>query len=151
MGENSENPSAYISEKWGSTYEALCKGEHSIYEKMTTLFTLCADIGYLNDERSALEKKKDIFKWFTLDSEGEVPVLTAIAWNAKNRDLGVLSDRKEIITISSEFAEAGMQYLYNEYFNEFVDDGHFLRPDKVNVFEIAQIVEGLRQKQNIFE
>ncbi len=150
MFEASDNPSAYISKKWEHIYDVLCRGD-SIFDQMTNLFTLCAAIGYQNDERHHLENKKGIFKWINLNSENDIPVLTGIAWASENRNLAVLSDKKKIIEITSEFSEAGMQYLHENYFEDYMQDGQFMNSDKLNIeFDLAQIIEGLRQKQSLF-
>ena len=150
MSEASDNPSAYISKKWEGIYDVLCRRE-SVFDQMTNLFTLCAAIGYQNDNRLQLENRKDIFKWVSLNPENDIPVLTAIAWSAEDRDLVVLSDRKKIIEIACEFSEAGMQYFYENFFEDHMQDGRINNPDKLNIeFNLAQIIEGLRQQQSLF-
>ena len=152
MDETFSNPAAYISEKWRFLYETLCQGEYSVFSQMTGLFTLCASIGYNNQTRSELEKpRRDIFKWITLNQETEVPVLTSITWGTLERDTALLTDRKQIIEISQEFAEGGMQYLHDQFFEDHIQDGQLIRPKTLDIeFNLAQIIEGLRRKQSLF-
>jgi hypothetical protein len=97
------------------------------------------------------ENKKGIFRWTNLNSETNVSVLTAIAWDARKRELAVLLDRRKIMDIASEFAEGGMQYLYDNFFEDYMQDGQLIRPEKLDIeFNLAQIIEGLRQKQSVF-
>lgn len=151
MSESTENPMAYISKRWESLYEVLCKRD-SVFDQMTNFFTLCAAIGHLNGEVKAPVDKKGIFRWSNLNSETEVSILTAMAWDARERDLSVLVDKKRIMDIASDYAESGMQYLYDNFFEDYMQDGQLLRPEKLDIeFNLAQIVEGLRQKQSIFQ
>lgn len=150
MQETSDNPMAYISKRWESIYDVLCRGD-SVFDQMTNLFTLCATIGHLNGEKTQPENKKGIFRWINLNSETEVSILTAIAWDARERELAVLADKRNIMDITCDFAEGGMQYLYDNFFEDHMQDGQLLRPEKLDIeFNLAQIVEGLRQKQSVF-
>ena len=150
MRKTSDNPAAYISEKWKDIYQKLCRGEGSLFNHMTGLFTLCASIGYLNDQKSPLEKRKDIFKWTSLNPDTEIPVLTAIAWGAKERDLSLLSDRKIILKNAGEFDEAGMAYLHEQFFEDYWQEGPLIPPDKSDLaFHLAQSIEELRRNQSV--
>jgi hypothetical protein len=150
MHEFSDNPMAYISKRWESVYDALCRGD-SVFDQMTNLFTLCATIGHLNGEERKPVDKKGIFRWTNLNGETDVSILTAIAWDARVRDLAVLTDKRTILDIACDYAEAGMQYLYDNFFEDHIQDGQLLRPEKLNIeFNLAQIIEGLRQKQSVF-
>lgn len=152
MIQQSDNPSAYISKKWENIYETLCRGGDKIFSQMTNLFVLCASIGYVNDSKHPLDKnKKDIFRWINLNIEEDVTILTAIAWDTKQRDLAVLPDRKIIINVASEFAEGGIQYLHDNYFEDYMQDGQLICSKNLDIeFDLAEIVEGLRKKQSIF-
>ena len=157
MSELFENPMAYIGDKWEDIYKKLCKNEDSgissVFDQMTSLFTLCASIGHLNQTSKKLEKSKGIFRWSNLNQEREVSVLTAIAWDSQGRDLSVLENKKRIMELACDYAEAGMQYLYDNFFEDHMHDGQLGRIDKLDVeFNLAQILEGLRQKQqNVFD
>lgn len=150
MLESSDNPMAYISKKWESIYDVLCRGD-SIFDQMTNLFTLCAAIGHLDGAQKQLENKKGIFRWTNLNSESDISVLTAVAWDSNERDLSVLEDKRQIMDIACRFAEGGMRYLYSNFFEDHIQDGQLLRPEKLDIeFNLAQIIEGLRQKQSDF-
>ena len=103
MLETSDNPMAYISKRWESLYDVLCRGD-SVFDQMTNLFTLCATIGHLNGEENQPENKKGIFRWINLNSETEVSILTAIAWDARERELALLPDKRKIMDIVCGFA-----------------------------------------------
>ena len=144
----SENPATfYISQKWHFLYERLCQGENKIFDKMASLFTLCATIGDCHKKEEKLKERKGIFRWSNLDAN-ERAVLTAIAWKSNNRDLETLSNQKQIIEITMEFAEGGMQYLYDEILEDyFPDESNISYPRLELEFPLAQIIEGLRRKQ----
>ena len=150
MFESPDNPMAYINKKWGNIYDELCRGD-SIFDQMTNLFTLCAAIGHLNGKQKQLENKKGIFRWTNLNSESDISVLTAIAWDSSERDLSVLEDKRKIMDIACRFAEGGMRYLYSNFFEDHMQNGQLLRPEKLDIeFNLAQIIEGLRQQQSVF-
>lgn len=149
MVESSENPMAYISKRWESIYDGLCRGD-AIFDQMTNLFVLCAAIGHLNGEAKRPEERKGIFRWANLNHESDATILTAIAWDSRERSLALLTDRKKIMDIACDFAEGGMQYLHDNYFEDFMQDGQIIRPEKLDIeFNLAQIIEGLRQKQSL--
>ena len=146
-----ENPMAYISKKWKGVYDALCKGETAIFDQMTNLFTLCVTIGHLMEKTKPLENKEGIFRWSNMHSETDVPILTAVAWDFRQRNMDILSSNKQIMEIGCEFAEAGMQYLHDNLLEDYLENGQLDFPKKFNVeFALAQEVEGLRQQQSIF-
>lgn len=150
MLESSDNPMAYINKRWESIYDVLCRGD-SIFDQMTNLFVLCAAIGHLNRVTKKPEDKKGIFRWTNLNPNSDVTILTAIAWDAGARDLALLTDRKMIMDIGCDYAEGGMQYLHDNFFEDFMQNGQLLRPEKLDVeLNLAQIIEGLRQKQSVF-
>ncbi len=151
MLESTENPMAHISKRWESLYDVLCKRD-SIFDQMTNLFTLCATIGHLNGEEKTPVDKKGIFRWSNLNPETDVSILTAMAWDARERDLAILADKRRIMEIACDYAESGMQYLYDNFFEDYMQDGQLLRPEKLDIeFNLAQIIEGLRQKQSLFD
>lgn len=151
MSEQSDNPMAYIDKRWEHIYEVLCRGENAIFDQMTNLFTLCASIGHLNREEKSLDNKKGIFRWANLHSVTDISILTAIAWDDRERDLAVLSNKNKIMEIACNYAEGGMQYLHDNFFEDHMQDNQLHRPEKLDIeFNLAQIVEGLRQQQSVF-
>jgi hypothetical protein len=155
MTETSDNPTAYISGKWEHLYDKLCKGSESIFDQMTSLFTLCATIGHIIERPIEVTKpKKDIFKWINLNEDNNITVLSTIAWSSLHRDLSVLPNKKKIMEIACNYAEGGMQYLFENYFEDHVsiENGNYLfHIEKLDIeFDLAQIVEGLRQEHSIF-
>ena len=153
MSELSNNPMANINPEWDNIYETLCRGNESVFSQMTSLFTLCAAIGHLIQDFRTLKKKTGKFRWINLNQETEISILSAIAWDHGNRDLQLLSDYKQILDIASEYAEGGMHYLYDNFFEDYMVNGQLNRPDKLDMeFNLAQLIEGLRQqqKENLF-
>ena len=151
MSEPSSTPIAYISTKWRGVYEALCKGDTAIFAQMGSLFTLCATIGHLLGESKAPENRDALFRWLTLRSEIDVPILTAIAWDASERNMAILIQEREIVEICCGFAESGMSYLYDNLLEEFMENGQLEFPKSFDFeFALAQEIEGLRKKNSIF-
>jgi hypothetical protein len=152
MTDFNNNPMIYINPEWDNLYDTLCRGTDSVFNQMTSLFTLCAAIGHLIQEPRPLKKKVGKFRWANLNQELDVSVLSAIAWDHENRELKVFSDNKRIIDIACDYAEGGMQYLFENFFEDhLMDNGQLNRPDKLDLeFNLAQIIEGLRQQHSIF-
>jgi len=151
--EHSENPGFYISEEWDTIYSTLCRRGGSlsgyyIFEQMTGLFTLCASIGSLSNSKIQLVSRKEIFKWTSLDKEEEVPILTAITWDFLDKNNSILNDHKTISEVTCEFANGGAKYLLDNYFNEHMQEGKLINPEKMDIeFHLAMIIEGLRMEQ----
>ena len=151
--EHSENPGFYISEEWDTIYSTLCRrgvslSGYYIFEQMTGLFTLCASIGSLSNSKIQLVSRKEIFKWTSLDKEEEVPVLTAITWDFLKRDNSILNKPKIISEVTCEFANGGAKYLSENYFDDFMQEGKLINPEKMDIeFDLAMIIEGLRMEQ----
>jgi len=151
MPEHSSTPIAYISTKWRGVYEALCKGETAIFEQMGSLFTLCVTIGHLLGESKTPDNRDNLFRWSTMRSEIDVPILTAVAWDSCDREMGVLTQEREIVEICCEFAESGMRHLYNNLLEEFMENGQLEFPKTFNFeFALAQEIEALRKQHSIF-
>lgn len=140
----------YISRKWETIYDVLCRGD-GVFDQIGALFTLCATIGHLTQSAKPLDNKKAKTRWINLDAEREKAVLATIAWDSQNRDLSVLADNKKILDLACEFAEGGMQYLYDNFFEDYMQDGQLIGHKKFDIeLNLAQIVEGLRQQQSVF-
>ena len=150
--EHSENPGFYISEEWDTIYSTLCRrgvslSGYYIFEQMTGLFTLCASIGSLNNSKIQVVRRKDIFKWVSLDNE-EVPLLTAIAWDFSGKDNSIFNDRKKISEVTTEYANGGAKYLSENFFEDYMQEGKLINPEKLNIeFSLGEIIEGLRRMQ----
>jgi len=53
--------------------------------------------------------------------------------------------------IACNFPEGGMRYLFDNFFENYMQDGQLLRAEKLDIeFDLAQIIEGLRQRQSVF-
>lgn len=152
LTETTDNPTAYISKEWETHYQVLCRGETAIFDQSSNLFTLCAAIGHTKERKRPLTEKKGLFRWVALNTENNLTILSAIAWDFKGRDLSVLVDKKEILNITSEYAEGGMAYLNEMYFEDYLESNQLTLPKKIDLeFELAQIIEGLREEQSLFE
>jgi len=151
MSEPSSTPIAYISTKWRGVYETLCKGDTAIFEQMGSLFTLCVTIGHLLGESKKPDNRDNLFRWSTMRSEIDVPILTAVAWDSCDRSMGVLTQEREIVEICCGFAESGMEYLHDNLLEEFMENGQLEFPKTFNFeFALAQEIEGLRKQHSIF-
>lgn len=113
----------HISRKWHNVYKSLCKtGNRSdLFEKFTSLYTFCVSIGYTKNKFIPLEESFPLFEIDYVNQETEWPVLLAIAWKKNNESLDIFSNMREIIQISDQYAEGGMQYLVDQYLDDHLD------------------------------
>lgn len=97
---------------------------------------------HLNQESKSLDNWKGVFRWANFHSETDISILTAIAWDASERNLAVMSDKKQVVAIACNYAEGGMQYLYDNFFEDHMQDDQLHRPEKLDIeFNLAQIVD----------
>jgi hypothetical protein len=150
MSDSSGHLQIYISKKWETIYDVLCRGD-SVFTQTGPLFTLCATIGHLTKSAKPLENRKAVTRWLNLNAERDIAVLATIAWDSQHRDLAVLADNEKIRDLACEFAEGGMQYLHDNFFEDYMQDGQLIGHKKLDIeLNLAQIVEGLRQQQSVF-
>ena len=100
----------YIDESHHELYKELTKEKEGLlepFETMKDLFLFATLVGYRRGERISLEKKKEIFTWAQFSAQADVPVLRALAI-AETRDVTVLANQDELLTIAEEYANEGI-------------------------------------------
>jgi hypothetical protein len=153
--EEVKNPNFRVSEKWLFLYYTLCKlgkskeEDYYIFDKYTNFYTLCASVGNALNKRAELESPDRIFTLNEIDKKTEWPVLRAIAWRDSNQ-FEILTEARQTIKICDEYAEAGIQYLYDEFFFQHVENGHLLRPKSIDIeTHLSYIVKGVREQVSL--
>ena len=101
------------------TYVALTKsqedGGRAPFESMKNLFMLAAFIGYQMKKRVPLEGYID-FNWQALKDDQYSPLLRALALS-ETGDIKVLKDNSAILTITEEYANAGIEIIQQQVEN----------------------------------
>ena len=114
----------FIDRSHHSTYQELAKRpdkENSDEEKdpppfesMKNLFMLATFIGYRHKKRTPLENRTDIFTWQVLSTDEEyVSLLYALAVT-ETKNVEVLTDRNQILTIAEEYANTGILQIQEQ-------------------------------------
>jgi len=94
-------------------YDMIIETEGSPFygHKATDVFVTAAAVGYYFEKREPVKDKHDLFRTFSMASEkNRMWLLKSIAMAVEGVD--VLTDMKRIIKINEEFANAGIEYLY---------------------------------------
>jgi len=107
----------YIDESHHEIYVALTpskekelpreEGHKSLFASMKNVFMLAVFIGYRQKKREPLKNKVSIFSWAQLSDEKDVPLLRALAL-AETKQLEVLANQGEILTVAEEYANIGI-------------------------------------------
>ncbi|MBK3333126.1 hypothetical protein GWK41_08590 [Persephonella atlantica] len=97
----------YIEENTHNIYKKL-KEELKLFHTMKDLFLVAAAIGFYNQKREPLEKKKDIFTKNIFDKEKDIPFIYILALADRNDKEAVIID---VLSIVEEYANAGIKIL----------------------------------------
>jgi hypothetical protein len=109
----SEDVTAHIEKSKKEYYEIITGTEGSPFfgHRSTDVFVAAAAIGYHMEKREPVKDKHDLFRTFTISKEeNRIWVLKSIAIAVEGID--VLNDLKKIIKIGEEFANSGIDYLF---------------------------------------
>lgn len=109
-------PRIYVSKSKHPLFVELSKGKSPPFEAMRDVFLAAACVGYKNKTRIKFTDQKDILIWDSLGGEGET-LLVALAL-VEEKDAKVLKDKKEIANIAEEYANGGIDDLYNKLINQ---------------------------------
>jgi len=96
------------------TSRAVDKAEEVPFIKMPDLFMVAACAGAKYERYKKLEQnKRDIFVADAFDSKIQLPLLVALA-HKKNKDLEILSDAKEILSVCENWANGGIYIIHEQ-------------------------------------
>jgi dnd system-associated protein 4 len=111
-----------IDEAAHEIYKQLTEGSNPLevpFKTMKDLFMFATCLGVkLGIRRSLNSKKLTVFRWAQFDSQTDIPLLKAIAI-ADTDDVSVLLRRNDILTISEEYANAGIYELRASLLEEY--------------------------------
>lgn len=93
-------------------FEELSKGKNSPFESMKDAVLAAACIGYENNSKIPLDNVKKIFEWDRFSPQTDIPFLHALAL-AETGDDTILLNRNEILTVLEEYANGGINDLYD--------------------------------------
>ena len=108
-----EDVTAHIEKSKKPYYDAIIETEGSPFfgHKATDVFVTAAAVGYYLEKREPVKDKHDLFRTFSLSNEqNRMWLLKSIAMAIEGVD--VLKDLKTVIRIGEEFANFGIDYLY---------------------------------------
>jgi len=93
-------------------FKELSEGKNSPFESMKDVVLAAACIGYENNSKITLKNVKKIFEWDRFSPQTDIPFLHALAL-AETGDDTILLNRNEILTIVEEYANGGINDLYD--------------------------------------
>lgn len=135
-----KNPDFHVNTQWRFLYDTLCsKGkaakdnEYWIFQKYTQFYSFAAALGFAHNKQNPVKSGYTPFSLMEMKDDPEWPALRAIAWKASNCDLNIVLDHTKTIKICDEYADGGMQYLYEQFFEPHCKDGHLLRPKHIDI------------------
>jgi len=108
-----EDATAHIEKNKRAYYDTIVETDGSPFfkQKATDVFVTAAAIGYYLEKREPVKDKHDLFRTFSLsDEKSRMWLLKSIAMAVEGVD--VLRDLKRVIIICEEFANSGIDYLY---------------------------------------
>jgi len=145
--EGGKSPDFHISEKWLRLYQSTCKrgNGYPLFEKYTNLYTLSCGIGYILNKKTSLEKPYSPFTLEQIDENIEWPILRAIAWKDVGEDISIFVNSKKIIDICDQYAETGIQKLYNDLFIDHFKD-NILMPYEDLEKDLLYLVEKYKRE-----
>lgn len=104
----------YIEESVHDIYKRLTEGNDPVsvpFRQMKDVFMWAMALGYKNGLRQPLYKKKTgVFRWAQFSPQVDIPFIKAVALLA-SKDVHVLLNREQLLTIAEEYANAGIHQL----------------------------------------
>lgn len=137
---SSESATVRIEEQKSCMFKELTTEEGSIFYKHseTEVFVVAASIGFYRKEQKKLaSKKSDLFVTMTLskDNADKLWIMKAIAISHEC-SLEVIDDMRKVAEICEEYANAGIDILYEQYKNGHgIDDLSELMQNAVDDFK----------------
>ena len=112
MTDDRERSAINIEKTKHRLFEELSKGKNSPFESMKDAVLAAACIGYENNSKITLKNVKKIFEWDRFSPQTDIPFLHALAL-AETGDDTILLNRNEILTVLEEYANGGINDLYD--------------------------------------
>ena len=131
----------YIDESKYIKYQKLIKTPTSPFykKKMKDVFVIAAAIGYYFNNRFPLKKRREVasIEVFTNDEKW---IMYSIAVATTNK-LEIILDMQEVLRIVEEYANAGIDYLYDLIFGkQILDPEVSLKELDIEISKIAKSI-----------
>ena len=94
-------------------FKDLAEAKDGPFATMKDVFMLAACVGYEMGYGTSLKAKQGVFDWSVFSEEDDIPVLRALAIS-KEKDLGCLIDRDQLLDVAEEYANTGIDVLRQE-------------------------------------
>lgn len=112
MIDDKERSAVNIENSKHGLFKELSKYEKSPFTTMYDVVLAAACIGYMNNSRVKLDNALKIFRWDDFPHRTHIPFLHALAL-AETGDDTILLNRNEILTVLEEYANGGINDLYD--------------------------------------
>lgn len=100
----------FIDEEKDKLYKDLSATPQAPFETGKDVLIAAACLGYRNNKRVRLRKKRELFKWGTFQPE-DITAIRAIALVASKAE-NILTNQDSVLTILEEYANGGIEYLH---------------------------------------
>jgi len=112
MIDDKERSAVNIENSKHELFKELGKYEKSPFTTMYDVVLAAACIGYMNNSRVKLDNALKIFRWDDFPHRTHIPFLHALAL-AETGDDTILLKRDDVLTIVEEYANGGINDLYD--------------------------------------
>ncbi|MEO2069596.1 MAG: hypothetical protein ABGX27_08845 [Desulfurobacteriaceae bacterium] len=103
----------YIDEDTHDIYKRL-KEDLKLFDTMKELFLVAAAVGYYNNKRVPLKRRKDIFSKSIFDKETDIPFIYVLALaGEKSKEVF----QKDVLSVVEEYANGGIRILAEKFEN----------------------------------
>ncbi len=102
-------------------YQELSKGKDAPFASMWQVFLVAACVGFESKRRVPLSSAEKIFSWSEQLSADDLLAIVAALGIAETKDPMIVSDQEKLLTVVEEFANGGVDELYDEIINSKSD------------------------------
>jgi dnd system-associated protein 4 len=102
-------------------YQELSKGKDAPFASMWQVFLVAACVGFEAKRRVPLSSAEKIFSWSEQLSADDLLAIVAALGIAETKDPMIVSDQEKLLTVVEEFANGGVDELYDEIINSKSD------------------------------
>lgn len=97
-------------------FQELSKGKDAPFSNMWQVFLVAACVGFEAKRPVRLSSVEKVFSWEQLTSDDLLAIVAAIGI-AASKDPLIVSDQEKLLTVVEEYANGGIDELYDELIN----------------------------------
>lgn len=98
-------------------FQELSKGKDAPFASMWQVFLVAACVGFESKKRVALTSGEKVFSWSEQLSSDDLLAIVAAIGIAATGDPLIVEDQEKLLTVIEEYANGGIDELYDELIN----------------------------------